>query len=493
MKLSRLLLVLVLLLASCTPQDGLSDSDGDGESVTIAYAEPISSYSPLSYEAKNRKYLTNIYEPLVRYDSTFNFESGLAVSWGRLDETTWDFKLRRDVAFHDGTGFDADDVLYSLELAQEYEESELGSLLSTIVSVTKTEDHRVEIVTSRPDPLLLNKLTYVYMIPSGYENFDLPVGTGPYRTAQFVDDTLVLERFDEYWGPVAYFKEARLQYISDPEERLLAMLSGEVDVLANVPPQSVTDLEAAGIEVENFPSLEVSFLMLNQSGPFADANLRAAVWNALGTDYVEQFGAGYLMETSQFAATGITGYDPQLESRAKDLDAARTYRAADPRDVIGLTLDIPQGLEVLGEAIKEDLGLININVTVNAIPPADYEDVVMAGFSDFYFFGWKYDLADSEDFFASIVHTPTETYGEFNAFGYSNPEIDAKIEEASMVFDATQRRLLLSELSTQLLADQAVIPLFEAQVLYALSTDLYYDFRLDGQIWASEIIENVVK
>lgn len=492
MKLSRLLLVLALLLASCTSQGGLSDAEREGESVTIAYAEPISSYSPLSYEAKNRKYLTNVYEPLVRYDSTFNFESGLAVSWGRLDETTWDFKLRRDVFFHDGTSFDADDVLYSLELAQEYEESELGSLLSTIVSVTKTEDHRVEIVTSRPDPLLLNKLTYVYMVPSGYENFDLPVGTGPYRTAQFVDDTLVLERFDEYWGPVAYFKEARLQYISDPEERLLAMLSGEVDVLGNVPPQSVVDLEAAGIEVEDFPSLEVSFLMLNQNGPFADANLRAAVWNALGTDYVEQFGGGYLMKTSQFAATGITGYDPQLESRAKDLEAAKNYRSLLAEEV-SLTLDVPQGLEVLGQAIQEDLAEIDITVTVNAIEPADYEEVIMTGLSDFYFFGWKYDLADSEDFFASIVHTPTGSYGEFNAFGYSNPQVDAKIEEASTVFDATQRRLLLSELSTQLLADQTVIPLFEAQVLYALSTELYYDFRLDGQIWASEIIENVVK
>ncbi|MFA4814495.1 MAG: ABC transporter substrate-binding protein [Candidatus Gracilibacteria bacterium] len=490
MKLPCLFFCLALLLASCTPWEILSEETG--ESITIAYAEPISSYSPLSYEAKNRKYLTNIYESLVRYDPTFNYETGLAVSWGRLDDTTWDFKLRQDVTFHDGSTFDADDVLYSLQLAREYEGSELSSLLSTIVSVEKTEDYRVKIVTSRPDPLLLNKLTYVYMVPNGYENFDIPVGTGPYRTSQFVDDTLVLERFDDYWGPVAYFKEARLKYISDPEERLNAMLDGEVDVLANVPPQNVADLETAGLKVESSPSLEISFLMLNRNGPFADSNLRAAVWNALSTDYVDQFGGGYLMETSQFAATGITGYDPELELRTKDLDAAKSARAL-LADEVNLTLDIPQGLEVLGQAIQEDLAKIEITVTVNAIKSSDYEDVVMAGFSDFYFFGWKYDLADSEDFFTSILHTPTETYGEFNAFGYSNPEIDTKIEEASTVFDPTQRRLLLSELSSQLLAEQTVIPLFESQVLYALSPDLYYDFRLDGQIWASEIVENVVK
>ncbi|MEK9160394.1 MAG: ABC transporter substrate-binding protein [Patescibacteria group bacterium] len=490
MKSTRLLIALALLLASCTPQDVLESRDG--ESVTIAYAEPISSYSPLSYEAKNRKYLTNIYEPLVRYDATFNYETGLAVSWGRLDDTTWDFRLRKDVTFHDGSVFDADDVLYSLQIAREQTQSELAALLSTIASIEKTADDRLSITTARPDPLLLNKLTFVYMVPSGYENFDLPVGTGPYRAQKFEDDALVLERFDAYWGPLAYFKEARLKYMPDPEARLAAMLSGEVDVLANVPPQAVSELEAAGISVKDFPSLEVSFLMLNQGTVFANDDLRTAVWYALSNSYVDQFGGGYLLESSQFAARGITGYDPELEQRAMNLDTALIYRGRYSGEV-NVSLDMPQGLEVLGNAIKEDLAAIDINVTVNSIEAADYENHFLTGLSDLYFFGWKYDLADSEDFFDTVVHTPSETYGEFNGFGYSNLKLDALMEDAATLLDVTERRLLLEQIASLLLADQTVIPLFESQVLYGLSPELYYDFRLDGQIWASEIVENVVK
>lgn len=491
MKFSRLLICFALLFASCTPQEVLTGTRSD-ESITIAYAEPISSYSPLSYEAKNRKYLVNIYEPLVRYDSTFNYDTGLAVSWGRLDDNTWDFRLRKDVFFHDGSMLDADDVLYSLQIAREQDESELAALLSSIVRIEKTAEDRLSITTARPDPLLLNKLTYVNIVPSAYENFELPVGTGPYRVSQFVDDTLVLERFEEYWGPVAYFKEARLKYLPDPGDRLMAMQSGEVDVLANVPPQSVAELSESGAQVKDFPSLEVSYLMLNQKSEFADSNLRTAVWYALSNNYTESFGGGYLFPTGQFAASGITGYDVSLLGRTQELDLAHEYREKVSGD-ISITIDLPTGLDVLGEAIKKDLEFINISATVNIIPTNEYEDHILLGSSDMYFFGWKYDLADSADFFESVVHTPGQLYGEFNGFNYSNPELDSMIEDAGTLLDDTERRLILNQISSLLLEDQVVIPLFESHVIYGLAPDLYYDFRLDGQIWASEIVENMVK
>ncbi|MFA6024595.1 MAG: ABC transporter substrate-binding protein [Candidatus Gracilibacteria bacterium] len=490
MKLSRLLPILALLLASCTPQELLTG--GTGESVTIAYAEPISSYSPLTYEAKNRKYLVNLYEPLVRFDASFNTESALAVSWGRLDEKTWDFRLRKGVVFHDGQAFNADSVLYSLQLAREYEGSELESLLSSVASVEKIDEFRVQIRTDQPDPLLLNELSFVNMVPVDYENFDLPVGTGPYRASQLISDTLVLERFEGYWGPLAYFKEARLQYIPDFKDRLEGMLSGEIGLLANVPPQGAAQLAEHGILLEEAPGLENSFLFLNQNTRFADPNVRAAVWHALGSDFAEKLGGGHLRASSQFAATGITGYDPEVPERSQNLDLAWEYRHKLPEEM-SLTLDIPEGLESLGEMVQEDLAVIDIAVTVRSTATQEYEDLIMTGLSDFYFFGWKYDLADGEDFFTGVVHSPVGTYGTFNAFGYADASMDRDIEALASLFDPMERREALTLLSSRLLETQTVLPLFESEVLYALSPDLYYDFRLDGQIWASEIIENVVE
>lgn len=495
MKSTRLLIfsTILFLFSSCTPQDVLNvPGSASDASVTIAYAEPLSSYSPLNYDSNNRKYLANIYESLVSFDSTFNYDTALAVSWGRLDDTTWDFRLREGVKFHDGSVFDADDVLYSFQLVQGQEGSELRSLLGNIETVQKVDQYRIEIVTAQPDPLLLNKLTTLYVVPNGYENFDLPVGTGPYRVSEFAENELVLERFDDYWGAAAYFKEARLRYISDQDERINALLNDEVQVLANVPPKSVANLEAASINLESFPSLEVSFLMFNVQGIFADSTLRSAVWYALSTDYAENFGGGYLMNTSQVAATGITGYSGNNEAREQNLQMAKEFRAAYAGDV-NVTLDLPSGLDSLGQAIAADLAEIDINTTVNILNPSDFEEKILSGASDFYFFGWKYDLADSIDFFESVAHTKEDGYGEFNGMGYSNPVLDEQIEGASVHFDAASRRTQLETLNELLLKDMVVIPLFESKVLYAVRPEVYYKFRLDGLLLASKIVGNVVE
>lgn len=475
-----------------TPLSDFTEAAPSFDTLAIAYAEPISNYSPFTYNATNRKYLSHLYEPLVRFDGTFNMDSALAVSWGRLDDTTWDFQLRQGVYFHTGAAFDAQDVLYSLSLAKTAGDSELGALLSTISSVEVTNDHRIKIVTSRPDPLLLNKLTYVFIVPDAYESFDLPVGTGPYRVSAFSDDTLSLERFDSYWGAVGYFPKVSLAYVPDLEERNTGFLDGSYHVLANVPPQYVQTYRDADFNLVDFPSLEVSYLMMSRDGVFADSNLRMAVWFALSTDYAESFGGGFLQNTSQFAATGIFGYDGDAPSRDQNLELAQRFRAMIPGAVV-VTLDVPQGLGVLGEAIAQDLSEVNIQVMVNELSASDLDEKIQASQSDFYFFGWKYDLADSADFFEAVVHSKNESFGRFNGLDYEDFNLDALIEDASTTLSVEDRRALLTAISDRLLDDKSIIPLFESKNLYGLQPGLYWNLRLDGQLWASEIVETVVE
>lgn len=489
----RFLLCAFVLFSACGTQDFLNgEEEATFDYVAIAYAEPLSSFSPFSYEAANRKYLSNVYEPLLRYDARFNFETGLAVSWGRLNDKTWDFHLREGVIFHDGTTFDADDVLYSLQQAYDQQESEIGALLSTLSTVEKIDDYRIEIHTTLPDPLLLNKLTFVNMVPQGYTDFNFPVGTGPYRIAQQKGESLILQRFDLYWGPPPYFKEARLIHLADPDERLSALMKGEVHILANVPPQYVPDLEREGIRIEDYPSLEVSYLMLSQNGILTDPHLRAAIWNALGTDYAENLGGGYLKSTSQFAASGITGYSTEFASRVQDLERAEKERSQILGDV-RLTLTVPEGLTRLGEAIQADLAEVPIEVIVETLDAEAFERAVQDGTLDFYFFGWKYDLADAADFFESVIHSKTDIYGTFNGFHYVNSELDTGIEALASITTSRERRLALENIADLLQHDQVVIPLFESRILYGVRPEVWFEPRLDGQIWASEIIGNVVK
>ena len=132
--------------------------------------------------------------------------------------------------------------------------------------------------------------------------------------------------------------------ITDPELRLSAILSNEVQVLANVPPQYVEEMEESGVDVQDFPNLEVSSLMFNFSGIFSDKNLRDAVYYALATDYAEEFGSGYLLSTDQFSASGMSGYSRKLTDRNQNVETANEFRSKYEGDV-DVTLDVPTGLE----------------------------------------------------------------------------------------------------------------------------------------------------
>lgn len=469
-------------LLSCSGQN----VDEEGEKVTIAYAEALSSFSPLNYQSNNRKYLSNIYETLVRYDNTFNYDTSLATSWGRIDDYTWEFRLRTDVYFHDGTTFDASDVIYSLEAAIHDENSQLSSLLGNIASVEESDDGKVIMKTKKVDPLFLNKLVNVYIFPAGYLDFKAPVGTGPYLFYGYEDNVMNLKRFDYYWGAKPYFAEAALQSILNPEDRVKAIRSGSVNVLANIPPQSAETLRAENIQIVIFPSLELSSIMFNFERIFADDNLREAVSFALSTDFAEKFGAGYLLPTNQFAAFGIFGYSKRNVNRIQDLEKAMEIRLRH-EGTVDVVFDIPIGLEKLAEQVVADLKEIDINVTVNPLSATDLQDKIVSGQSDMYFFGWKYDLADVSDFFEVVIHGKVDNYGAFNGMGYINEDVDAKIEEAGQILDINRRRVLLDAVSEQILQDQVGIPLFEAELLYGVRPEYIWKSRSDGLILASEI------
>ncbi|MBT4384524.1 hypothetical protein HOD30_02125 [Candidatus Peregrinibacteria bacterium] len=482
-----LLLGLTVVFSACTPEPDLYFS----EEITIAYAEPLSSYSPLSYEAKDRKYLANIYEPLVSFDKSFNTKTALAIGWGRLDDNTWDFRLRKGVVFHDGSNFDADDVIYSLNLARQDEVSDLGSLLSSIVRVEKTGLHRVEIETSTPDPLLLNKLTNVYISPEDYSHFDLPVGSGAYKFASTKGPVLTLNRFDSYWGSAPFFPVVNLLFEPDPIKRVQALSSGEIDVLANVPPQFVGDLKAANFHVHSFPSLELSFLMMNSELLLGNDDLRDLLWAALRNNYAQLLGGGYLLPSGQFAASGILGYLPSFEGRKQDLKLAAELSA--DFEGLELDLDVPVGLEIFAKLVKEDLKPFGVNINVVSHPIGEFEDIALSGQSELYFFGWKYDLGDVADFYESVVHTSDGKYGAFNGINYSNSSLDALIEDVSVLHDLDARRDHFRQIADVLMEDRVILPLFESSLLYSFSPDIFWDIRLDGQILASEIFGNVVK
>ncbi len=479
------LILLALLLSSCL---GSAPKYFEGP-LNISFAESPTSLSPLSYSAQNRRLLTQIYEPLLSLDAEFNLRTALAVSWGRLDDTTWELRLRKGVTFHDGRALTAEDVVYSLNLARAGE-SEMAPLLASIESVSTPREERVHLVTREADPLLLQKLSNVLIFPKDYATFEIPMGTGPYRLTKFTDSGYELERYDGYWGPLPFFKNLSLRFVEDPAQRFLEFQNGEVQLLGNLPPQFAEQVQAPS-EVVSYPGLELSSLMLNVAH-LPDAEIRRAITLALDNDYSRSLGSGYLQPTHQLATTGLLGYNPDFEAPETGLALALGVLKG-RSDLPHLKVYLPEGLESLGDLILTDLQEAGFSGTLSFFPIDEYENKILSGEPDLYFFGWKYDLGDMADFMESTAHSRVGSFGAFNGMNYSNPQVDVLLDQARVNFDPDERVDLLHQAQDLILNDHVILPLFEAQGLYAVRPEIQWEPRLDSQILASEILGNLLE
>jgi len=235
----------------------------------------------------------NIFETLIQADQINDFvkKPMLAESWKRIDDYTVEFKLRKGVKFHDGSELTADDVVFSLNrLNEKIPNIELAaSLMSTIKSVKATDKYTVRVTTSSIDPILEDRLASSWgswILPAHYvkkvgnDGFALnPIGTGPFKVVSSSRDKVVLERFEDYWGKKPNVK--RIEYIYYPETsaRITALLTGEVDLITQLPPDQISVVESnSNLRVLSIPICNMHVLMYNTSAaPLTDKKLRQAM------------------------------------------------------------------------------------------------------------------------------------------------------------------------------------------------------------------------
>ena len=192
----------------------------------------------------------NIYDTLIMRDSsaeTPTFLPGLAESWEQIDDLTWEFKLREGVKFHDGTTMNADDVVYSMNRVINQEDASYATshsyLLGNFERFEAVDDLTVRAYTFNPEPLIENLLSdpnvgissKEYCESVGLEAASLmPMTTGPYKVVSFdPGNTVVLERFDDYWGEKAPFEKIEFKRVAEVISRITALQNGEVDFITN--------------------------------------------------------------------------------------------------------------------------------------------------------------------------------------------------------------------------------------------------------------------
>lgn len=459
---------------------------GKLDTLRVIYPDEPASLEPTLLDPTTRQRTLNIYEPLVSPDRDLKIKPTLALSWGLITPTIWEFRLRPNVKFHDGSSFDIYDVAASFERASSHEGSQVAGFLDSIKKLEIIDEFTLRIETNEPDPLLLQKLSMILIIPSEFKDEEniMATGTGPYRFIQVEPgEKIKVERFQDYWGSQAKFSAVDMISKTDKNERVRMFANGDADLLAFVPFDAVSAVKERNFEIAEMPSLEVQFLLFNMDSKyFKERENREAFSLAIDQDGLTEAVGGYARPVSQFVSNGIFGFNPDIAKHEYNLKKAEELVGG----IKGKTLHfhLPVGMDVLGEHVRQQLAKIGVFVVISYLDMPKLLESIEQRKADLYFFGFKSDLGDSVDFLNVIVHSDAD----FNVGNYENAEVDSLIEKSLVEMDPSLRLDALQEAMRIIVEDDIFgVPLFEYETLFSFSDKLEMQPRIDGFIYFDEL------
>jgi peptide/nickel transport system substrate-binding protein len=437
----------------------------------------------------------HIWEGLTRINERLELEPELAESWSLIDNHTWEFKLRRDVRFHDGTPFTADDVIATIARVPEVPNSPalFTSFIRSVKEVVKVDDHTVRVVTNTPAPTQPFDLARVFIISardvrstttdfnSGRVN-----GTGPYRFVRWENGiSMTLSRNDAWWRGREPWEQVELRTIASDASRVAALLTGEVDGIDLVPTadkkritsdsrfRSITGtagvvqyiaLDAAR-EQSPFVSAAAGQAAL-AGNPLMDKRVRRALSLSINREALtERLMEGSAVPASQFLPNEFEGTSPNLRPDPFDLNRAKTLlREAGYPNGFRLTLHSTNDRYPKDGQIAQAIGQMwtraGLQVTVEGVPGQVF--FAAATRQEYSAFSAQYGVNQPSDGLRAVIHSNDAQagLGAANRTRFSSPRVDALVVEALTEMDAGKRRQAEHRAIEAAMEEQAIIPLF---------------------------------
>jgi len=429
--------------------------------------------------------LQHAYEGLTRYDKNFQFEAALATSWEQISPTHWRFRLRRDVRFHDGAPFTAEDVAFSFQRIRQ-PQGTMQIHVAGISEVKRVDEHTVDLMLEGPNPILLrqivtfpimskawaekNRSQNVQDVKSGEANFAShnANGTGSYLIKSWEPDKrIVLIRNPRWWDKVeGNVSEVIYLPIKADATRVAALLSGEVDLLTDVPTQDVERLRrAANLKVIEGPENRVIFIGMDQhnaelkyasvkgKNPFKDARVRRALNLAVDREAIRRVTMrGLSIPAGLMVTPGVNGYakDIDLVPSADPEGAKKLLAEAGYPEGFEFMLDCPNNRYVNDAQICQALvgmwARAGLRVNLNTMPFATYMQKVLKMDSSAYMLGWGIRTFDALYMLQSVVRTKTSgADGSINQGRISDPTLDNMIDAIKTEVDLNRRNALIRD------------------------------------------------
>ncbi|MGC4893107.1 ABC transporter substrate-binding protein [Micromonospora sp. DT31] len=445
-KMPAVLLATALALTACSgdgDSDNTTSGSGNGTVTLGAYLEPVSlDLTAEAGAAIPQVLLYNVYEGLVRQNpDTGEVEPLLASEWQVSEEgTKYTFKLRDGVTFHDGQKLTAKDVVWSFtRVTDKASTNPFKSQMTVVKTVEAPDESSVVVTLSRPSQSWLFDIAGRVGVVLKEGAADLgtkPNGTGPFKFENWNrGDSITLARSDSYWGEKAPSAKVVFRYITDANALNNAMLSGQLDIVANIQAPQLLEVFKGNNQfqvVEGKTTGEVVLAMNNSKGPLADPRVRQAVRHAIDHDaLIKTVWSGYGTRIGSM----VPPSDPWYEDRTGDFPhdpakAKQLLAEAGHANGLSLTMDVPPPGYARSSAqfVASQLGEVGIKVTQNNVEMPQWLDKV--------FGKANYDLS----IIAHVEPRDLVRYGEPEYYHrYKNPAVTKLMSEADTALDASVR------------------------------------------------------
>jgi len=444
-----------------------------------------------------------IFDTLLRRNlKTLQLEGNLAESWRVVNETTWQFKLKRNVKFHNGEPFDAEAVKFSVERMLNPKQAAPGrTSIATIDRVEVVDPYTVNIITKAPFPLLPVRMSpghcgTVGIVPPKYlaqvgdAGFAVkPVGTGPFKFVEWIkDERLVLEANKDYHRGAPAIDRLVFRPVPELTTRVAALLSGQADLVSDIPPDQTAKIQSSGVarvEISTLGGFVIMVKLTNylMPGPWQDARVRKAINLAIDMDTIiktvlEGHGQvlGVPLEKEAF------GFNPNIKWYGYDPERAKALlREAGYPNGFEMTLHAPNrrymnDVEVM-QAMAQMLGKVGIKAKVEVWEQSVYttkwrkRELLPA-----YLVAWGGAGVFDGDLLTSSLNSKSALAI------FKNEALDKMLEDAQATNDPERRKALYWKAQELIFDEAPIIKAYQQAHIFGVSN------RLDWKPWIDNML-----
>ncbi len=504
---------------------GLAAPTAQAQTLTIATATTPSVDPHFLFLTSNVAYAKHVFSTLTRVEGA-KVVPELALSWRAIGPQEWEFKLRPNVKFHDGSVLSADDVAFSIARISKVPNNPI-SYANYVGSITETkvlDPLTLRVLTAAPEPLLPMRIATVFIVSkkvaesattADFNTGRAAVGTGPFRFSAYVPgERYELVRNEDYFGPKPAWQKVVFRIITQDSSRIAALLSGEVDLIESVPPADAAKLrENQNVAVQTAPSLRFFFMFFNLfqdsnpfitdakgaplgKNPFKDLRVREAFSLAIDRKaIVDRVFDGAAVVINQIATPDMPAFNTTSPAIPYDLPKAKKLLAdAGYPDGFGLTVHCsndryPNDGRVC-QTVGQMLARLGLTIKVETQPKAIFFSKVFPPKSEYAFglLGWGDPTGDASGGLNGFARSydAAKKAGVYNVSGYSNPEVDKQLDLLSAEPNVDKRHDIERALHATLAKDLPYVALYGGSVVTASKRSIAYKPRADEWMLAMD-------